>query len=408
MPFTAASFGRWPLPRTTLDPHYEAVLADMPFTGADDDLSTLFPLYKEPQPLPPLAPRTTMVLDAYRKHRERLNSAGVVVGHARLAVDTHACVRCGLCMTGCPYRLIYSASSTLERLTRTHRLRRRSGYLALRVENHAGGATVVAKELQTGRLQRFDADRVVLACGAVGSTRVIANSQPYLEQQFHLQESAQFLLPVVSRRPIPDPRDTTEFTLNQFNMVLGFDDDADDVSQVHFYPYNPAVASALPGPLKRSCLEPARKALLRRLSVGLGYLPSWASPEIDVRIQRSLREDELPDVTLDATRAHTMKNRMFRDVARRLLHAAPYLDLWPVLPMTSFAAPGKSYHFGSSLPHRNAPRRGEHATDLLGRVPGFDRVHVVDGAVFPSVPATTFTLTIMANAHRIASTMRTL
>ena len=28
---------------------------------------------------------------------------------------------------------------------------------------------------------------------------------------------------------------------------------------------------------------------------------------------------------------------------------------------------------------------------------------MVDGAVLPSVPATTFTLSVMANAHRIAS-----
>jgi choline dehydrogenase-like flavoprotein len=30
-------------------------------------------------------------------------------------------------------------------------------------------------------------------------------------------------------------------------------------------------------------------------------------------------------------------------------------------------------------------------------------VHLVDASVFPAVAATTFTLTIMANAHRIAT-----
>jgi choline dehydrogenase-like flavoprotein len=33
----------------------------------------------------------------------------------------------------------------------------------------------------------------------------------------------------------------------------------------------------------------------------------------------------------------------------------------------------------------------------------WDHIHLVDASVFPDVPATTFTLTIMANAHRIAS-----
>jgi choline dehydrogenase-like flavoprotein len=43
------------------------------------------------------------------------------------------------------------------------------------------------------------------------------------------------------------------------------------------------------------------------------------------------------------------------------------------------------------------------ASDALGRVGPWERVHVVDAAVFPNVAATTFTLTIMANAYRIAA-----
>jgi choline dehydrogenase-like flavoprotein len=43
------------------------------------------------------------------------------------------------------------------------------------------------------------------------------------------------------------------------------------------------------------------------------------------------------------------------------------------------------------------------ASDLLGRPPGWERVHAVDASVLPSVPATTITLAVMANAHRIGS-----
>ena len=42
-------------------------------------------------------------------------------------------------------------------------------------------------------------------------------------------------------------------------------------------------------------------------------------------------------------------------------------------------------------------------TDVFGRVQGWKRIHVVDASVFPSIPATTITLTAMANAHRIGS-----
>ena len=41
--------------------------------------------------------------------------------------------------------------------------------------------------------------------------------------------------------------------------------------------------------------------------------------------------------------------------------------------------------------------------DVLGRPTGWERVHAVDATVLPSIAATTITLTVMANAHRIAS-----
>ena len=46
---------------------------------------------------------------------------------------------------------------------------------------------------------------------------------------------------------------------------------------------------------------------------------------------------------------------------------------------------------------------GAFNSDLLGRVGPHRRIHVIDAAVLPTVPATTFTLSVMANAHRVAS-----
>jgi choline dehydrogenase-like flavoprotein len=69
--------------------------------------------------------------------------------------------------------------------------------------------------------------------------------------------------------------------------------------------------------------------------------------------------------------------------------------------MTTVSAAAKSYHFGGSFPHGG--RASDLGTDRLGRLPNWSNIHLIDASVFPTVPATTFTLTIMANAHRIAS-----
>jgi hypothetical protein len=95
------------------------------------------------------------------------------------------------------------------------------------------------------------------------------------------------------------------------------------------------------------------------------------------------------------------RNQMLRSVVARLAGSAPRLDLYPVLPMMRLAAGGKSYHVGGSFPHSAARSQGL-TSDRLGRVTPWQRVHLIDASVFPTIPAMTFTLTIMANAHRIA------
>ena len=79
-------------------------------------------------------------------------------------------------MTGCPYGLIYSAAQTFDALRRASRVTFNSGFLALKIIEEANQVAVIAKEIATGRMRRFEADRVYVACGAIGTTRLVANS----------------------------------------------------------------------------------------------------------------------------------------------------------------------------------------------------------------------------------------
>jgi choline dehydrogenase-like flavoprotein len=404
MPFTSATFDRWPIKFAEIEPHYREILHHIPFVGADDDLSELFPLLVEPNPPPDLAARTNMVLGAYARRRAQLRRLGVVVGQARLALHSTTCISCGMCMTGCPYSLIYSASQTFDELRHRRRIDYHSGLLAVRLEQSEDQAVVVTREPATGQTHRFIADRVFVACGALGTTRLVLGSFPGVPRRITMSEAAQFVVPTLSRRGTPDPRQVASFTLNQFNMVIDLDREGFDVSLVHFYPYNPAFLEALPKILKSGPGARAGAQLLRHLSVGLGYLPSWASPRLTVRTSVS-PTDGLPDIVIGRESSSPWIPPMLLRVMSRMMQAAPHLDLWPILPKVFFSPGAKSHHFGGSFPHRHGPAVAATAdvtTDRLGRLPAWNRIHLVDASVFPSVPATTFTLTIMANAHRIA------
>jgi choline dehydrogenase-like flavoprotein len=403
MPFTRSTFANWPVDYATMEPHYRAILQSIPFAAEEDSLAENFPLIVEGQRLPAVAPRTSEVLAKASRFEDSLRRSGIAVGKARLAFQSQSCVRCGLCMTGCPYSLIYSAAQTFDKLRRDSLIRYHEGLIAVEVGQTGDSPFVIAKDVRTGAFERFEADRVFIGCGAVGTTRLVLSSLNVFNQDIEMGESAQFVVPMVSRIPTPDPRGASEFTLNQFNMTVSLDDDALNISQIHFYPHNDALVDALPAVLKTRIGRPLADQLLRRLTIGLGYLPSWESPSMRIRITESSKNTELPGIVVSGDQQSALANVMFRKVARRMLRVAPKLDLWPVLPMAFLSAPGKSYHFGGSLPHRSAPVDGPLTTDVLGRLRQWSRIHMIDASVFPSVPATTFTLTIMANAHRIAT-----
>jgi choline dehydrogenase-like flavoprotein len=82
-----------------------------------------------------------------------------------------------------------------------------------------------------------------------------------------------------------------------------------------------------------------------------------------------------------------------REIRRHLRACGAWL-----LPGTTLAAPGTDVHYAGTLPMGGGQENG---TTALGELNGAPGIHVVDGAVLPSLSAKYPTLTIMANAARI-------
>ena len=402
MPFTSAAFESWPVNAATMRRHYEAILHQIPFAGEEDDLAARFPLMRPPAPLPSMSPRSLRVLNAYEKHKSRLNDRGITVGKARLALNADRCIRCGMCMTGCPYGLIYSAAQTFDILRHASRVTFNGGFLALKIIEDATRATVIAREIATGQIRLFEADRVFVACGAIGTTRLVANSLGLFNVDLPMLESRQFVLPLLSLHATEDPRNKSDFTLNQFNMIVAPDGGSVDLSTLHFYNFNPAFIDGLPQALRTRSAEWLQVQLLRRLTVTFGYLPSWNSPRLRIHIGSRREQPDLPDCHISSESPPHGQGQMLRAVLLRLIQSARILDLYPAIPMLRLSPAGKSYHWGGSFPHMT-DRRTIFSSDRLGCVGSWKRIHLADAAVFPAVPAMTYGLTVMANAHRIAS-----
>jgi hypothetical protein len=99
-------------------------------------------------------------------------------------------------------------------------------------------------------------------------------------------------------------------------MHLAFDREDLHTSHLHCNPYNPAFFDALPAPLRHRAASGAATMVLRRLTVGFGYLPSWASPRIRITADRGA-SGGLPEIHL-STLEPAEHPRMLGSVLRRL------------------------------------------------------------------------------------------
>ncbi len=146
--------------------------------------------------------------------------------------------------------------------------------------------------------------------------------------------------------------------------------------------------------------KPGVNAVLSRLLILQGYLHSDLSPSMEVTLRRENAEGKRELHIAGAARSPATTLALKR-VTRKLWRIRRSLRAVPASPMLHVPPPGRGFHSGGTFPMSSQP--GGFQTDVLGRPVGFQRLHVVDSTCLPSIPATTITFSVMANAHRIAS-----
>jgi choline dehydrogenase-like flavoprotein len=392
----------WPISLDELRPHYEAVQRFMPVAAERDELREILPLYTDSPGALPRSRQAESLLAHLRQHAADLRAAGFAFGASRLAVTTVSenpdrhCRHCGLCLYGCPYHSIYNAAHTFDTLSLSGKIDYRGGVYVNRL-TEVGDAVVIDFH-QRGRpeaIGRLTASRVFVACGAIASPRLMFASMERPPRLRRMRDSQYFVIPVVARHAVPVSVATQGNTLAQVFIELDGGHISQQTVHLQVYGYNDIMLSALVRrvPRRTAALERVLRPVLGRLLIIQGFLHSADSPSLTIGYDTNGVSIVGDDMRSGSTRAS--------GVVRRLVSHTRLLGMIPLPGLLHVGRPGKSNHLGGSLPMRREPCALE--TDMLGRIPSWKRVHIVDASVLPSVPATTVTLSVMANAHRIAS-----
>ena len=389
----------WPITAQDLAAHYRAVLEFMPSTGVKDELEELLPAYVPAEQPMTQSRQIGELLADLRKRREGMRKAGINFGRSRVAVEAQECVYCGLCLYGCPYSLIYSSAHTLKKMIADGLVDYRPGHVVERLETAPGGVTVHARNLQ-GDAVTLDAKRVFVGAGVIPSASIALNSLGAFDEPVTMLDSQYFIFPFFrfARTPGVDG----EKLASLVQAFLEIDDPRVSRHLVHVevFSYSDFLKRALMATPLRFALwnRWMQGQMFGRLLVLQCFLHSDESSRLTLRLGRDAKGQPKLDV-----KAVTERGPYWSAIKAGLKLAANGLKLRgvPVVPAIQFAEPGRSYHSGGTFPMRRSPGRLE--TDVLGQLPALPGVHFVDATVFPSIPATTITLTVMANAHRIAT-----
>ena len=386
----AKDFDSWPVSQSTLTPHYEAVEALLPVSAESDDLLAAYPTKLAARAVE-ASTQGAELLRRFGNAKSRLSTLGTLVGRARLAVSS-SCYRCGYCMSGCPYGLIFNSSSLLNELRRNPRFSYFGGLRAERLHETTTAVSVFARDMD-GHRHEISGSRVFCGAGPLNSAMLMLSSFPEQCSAVTLRDSQYFVLPLASPGVASFAPSNT---LAQLFLEI-FDQDLSshpihNQLYTHDELFGTIISRRLPG-VFRELLHPMTRKLSEHLVVIQGYLHSNDSASAQLSLEGS---------GISASITPNFESREILGKVWRRLRSIGRIGGLTAIPWGATIADfGAGYHSGATFPMSIQPKGNE--TDILGRAFGMKRIHLIDSSALPDIPSTAITLSIMANAHRIAT-----
>ncbi len=385
--FSNEEFKSWPIDRSELEPHYQALADSIGFTGGDDGLRR----YLDDQfaKLPAIEPvQPIKALLEGLQTGDGCDGFEVFAGYARLAVETrpdsaNGCTFTGECMSGCHREAVFSAKTAFDRLFQKGAIADEVHGIVHAIDRNRG---VVILRVHQGIKELFGFDRIFICAGCIQSNEILLRSLD-VGASAVISDNTIYSVPIIfTGKTIRQEQNTGYFALTNGQILVRVCDDFAPVF-VQLYPtpdyfweyYLPYKVSRW---VKRAELG---HYLRTRLFWGRVYVHSDHSQSYRLRI----KEDSTLDLTLETP---PDKKRFLERVwpkLRQLICTGPF---W--IPPLSPTVSRTSAHYSGGFP------MGSDIVGIDGHLgAGF---YLCDSANFPDCPSLSHTFTSMANARRIA------
>jgi choline dehydrogenase-like flavoprotein len=392
LPLSESDVANWPVSIAELEPHYRAVLKWVPHAQLSDDLAHEYPLYSDHERQLGLSRQAMAMLADLKPSARTLNAAGVRFGRARLAMSN--CFYCGQCLIGCPYQFIYSTNETLAALEEHPGFRYEPGVTVKSLTETGSHVEIMAE--RNDALLKISAAHVFLGAGVINTAKLLA---PLLGlRQIVIKDSAYNLIPFLRYERMPKVEFESLFTLPQLFMEIDVPELSSRNAHLQWYSYNDFYQQEMRkmlGWVYKIVPNMFPQQVIERMWTIQGFLHSDDSPDIHMNFSSDFSSASL------SAESNPRTKKIFKAVYRKLSRYSSMLGGKPLPFFGRVGTPGGSFHAGGSFPMASNPQGRQ--SDLLGRPHGLQRIHIIDSSVLPNIASSTITLSVMANAHRIAT-----
>ena len=393
--FTDADLDGFPLRAHELDPYFDKLTAEIGISGTDDDLTEYFGSTRHLLPPLRLSHNMGRLYNAY-EHKRHLIGRDFRVGHPRVAVlSREHGDRPPTAYDNLEFwqesRAIYTPRYTLDRLIDSGKIDYEAGVLVDAWRETKDGVTVTATRVEDGATVTFVAKKLLLAAGAINTSKIVLRSFEDTTTRLSLLENPAIQIPFVRLAALGRRLDTEAFGLVGLNLIWesqslgalcqGSVMDITSPSRAEFFASLPYAARAN---------LPLLRYLLPAMFVMQFYMPGSRQHAAQLSLQENgrLHIEGRPN-PIDLAKIGPML-KLFRS-----LGAITMKSLIVTVPM------GHSVHYAGTLPMRDEP--GPYECDARGKLHGCKHVHIADSAAFTGLPAKNMSFGMMAYAMRVGS-----
>ncbi len=394
------------LPISEMDECYQTVANWIGISGASDDATpyTIGNL-KGSQPSIPCDGTAKRLLDHYKAKRTRFLSDGFRLGRPALALLTQE--KDGRSPTNLRDMDFYSDSGQsawrpqimVENLLHNPSFAYCANTLVTRFDELDEFVEVSALDMHTLKIKSYRCKRLVLAAGVLGTARIVLRSAGDTRSQLPLLCNPYTYIPCIVPQQIGVPNEDRKTGLAQLILIHDATGDQSNIAQASIYSYRALMFFRLLNEMPLN-MRDGRKILQHLLSSFLiagihhpqTYTPNkYLIREYDPDSPTQDRLNIVFELGINERQSLDLRERNYMKALRRL-------GAWPMRRVQPRF--GASIHYAGTLPYSDSEK--PFTLNASGKLARHKNVYVADGSGFTFLPAKGLTLSLMANAHRVA------